>query len=246
MPCTGAVAYVARPSLPAFRPPPGDGQRYAIETFLIAVCLNMKHSTCLAVLLAFFFAAADSVHADLITNIDQSSQSANIEFFMTTGTGTGFGQSFLPTLSAIDAAEFSLRSAGGVSNVRLDVYDGDGFTGSLLGSSSIVGISNTALETVHFDLDSQISLAIGNAYTLRLLHISGAAYFAEASTLDPYSSGISYNPFGIAVASNDLVFSEGTHVTAVPEPSSFAMLLLGGFGATIIRRHKLSRNCREA
>ncbi|SMP80092.1 hypothetical protein SAMN06265222_1444 [Neorhodopirellula lusitana] len=46
MPCTGAVACVARPSLPAFRPPPGDGQRsptdamYQLAILLVIAVLS--------------------------------------------------------------------------------------------------------------------------------------------------------------------------------------------------------------
>lgn len=145
------------------------------------------------------------------------------------------GQSFTPTLTAIDAAEFLLRSDGASSTLHLEVRQGQGLTGTLLGSSGQVTIGG-ALSEVHFDLLSTVSLLPGNLYTLVLALDSGDSFAGDMSTLNPYAGGLAINNSNSTFSARDFWFREGTHEAQVPVPATLGLLVLGLAGVVSGRR----------
>lgn len=143
------------------------------------------------------------------------------------------GQSFMPTLSSVSMAEFFLLTGGAPSTVTLNVFEGSGYGGTLLGSSDPVTFNNTSLEVIHFDFAVPVGLTPGNTYTFRLL-ASDFGYGALYSSSNPYSRGDLYDDSGGVAAGFDLVFAEG-----IPEPSSAWLLLVGAAAILWSQRKRL-------
>ena len=59
--------------------------------------------------------------------------------------GDGVTQGFTPTLSGVDAIELEMRTTGTSTDIRIDVFAGDGDGGLLLGSSGVITIANVLL-----------------------------------------------------------------------------------------------------
>jgi hypothetical protein len=185
--------------------------------------------------------------------IDQSNYSA-------TGIpGTGIppnddsiGQSFVPSLSGVDAVELDLRIytlAGTGEDVvaRINLRDGvagaDGLGGNIIGSSVVQTISGFLVATYHFDFPFTVSLTPGNTYVAHLERVSGTgiigflAHDRLSDPTDPYVNGQIYME-GFPIQNRfDAVFATGLHV---PEPSSWLMFVVGliavGFARLRFRR----------
>ena len=195
-------------------------------------------------LLSALFLMASSAQAGVI--VDQQNTSTNADF-EALGTSPSAGQSFTPTLALIDFATFNLGVTA-AATYRVDLYSGDGFGGAVLGSSSsqalpvIAGFGGE--QPVEFDFSSQIAISPGSVFTLRLVDTSAPAslgILSRDSSSNPYAGGVEY-VFGFSIPGNDLVFSEGIHTTATPEPSSFVTGFLGlGLTATAWLRRKKAR-----
>ena len=156
------------------------------------------------------------------------------------GAGT-IGQSFTPTQSAIDAAFFQLATFGGrTSNLIVDVFQGSGFGGTLLGSSNIVTYASVSYQNVEFDFASSIALTAGNVYTLRISSVSGANAAAEYAVTNPYSGGVGFNATGFGVSSVDLRFQEGVAaaVAETPEPATLGMAATAAAAGLIAYRRR--------
>lgn len=148
------------------------------------------------------------------------------------------GQSFTPSFSTIDGAEFRIRSDGASSTLHLEVREGQGLSGTLLGSSGQVTI-DSILSVVHFDLLSSVTLSPGSLYTLVLDLDAGTTFAGDISNLNPYAGGLAINNAGELFPGLDFWFREGTHAAQVSEPSTLALLALGfaGFSWNWRRKH---------
>ena len=183
------------------------------------------------VFFAMGLAVLPQAHAAPIT-VDQE----NVGPTDSSGVGaTTNGQSFTPTLTAIDAAEFRLRSDGASSTLHLEVRQGEGLTGTLLGSSGQVTIGGV-LSEVHFDLLNTVILLPGNLYTLVLGLDSGSTFAGDMSTLNPYAGGLAINNANTPFSTRDFWFREGTHAVQVPVPATLGLLVLGLAGVVSGRR----------
>ena len=155
---------------------------------------------------------------------------------------TGAGQAFTPTFSAIDAATFRLSTGGSAATLQLELYEGAGTLGALLGASGPRSVATSGFEQVDFNLASRVSLTPGSPYTLFVRALNGV-FGQEFSAGDPYTGGDAYDQNGFVAQGVDLVFAEGvtSPVSAVPEPGTLGLLgaglaALGGLGARTRRR----------
>lgn len=189
---------------------------------------------CLVAALAI---AAPLAGADPIT-VDQENLVGNA----VSGNERGLGQSFTPTDGRVDAIEVRLKSDGTSSTLRLDLYAGTGYTGTLLGQSSNITITNGTADWVHFDLTAPATVTAGSAHTFQVVWVSGSTYgigFASG-TLNPYAGGVMMSQTGYQWAGlYDAQFRTGVH-GVVPEPAS-ALLVLGPAVAFAIRRRRRMR-----
>jgi hypothetical protein len=183
------------------------------------VSMIKRVSTSLAAVTALTVAVA--AHASPLATVDQQNGVATNDFY---SGQFRIGQSFVPSLSAIDAIEFDLSTLTGGNSVYVNLRDGLSGTGGLDGP--ILGTSNTIVipleapfERRHFDFPSRIPLVPGNVYVAELVSTNG---FAGRLTLNSsYAAGVALPPTSFE-AEWDLVFVEGLHV---PEPSTAAAAL---------------------
>jgi len=188
-------------------------------------------------------ALASSVHAGsaALSVIDQ--QNTTGRFGIGGIVGTGVGQSFTPTLNLLNAAAFQLQVNGsGTATVELQVFDGSGFAGTLLGTSAPIIFSNTSTRPFEFIFSDPVSLDPGNVYTFCLFETSGStSYSTLTSQTDPspYGGGITFTALGMPLPGNDVVFAEGLTGPAntVPDSgSTFYLLGLACAAVTVLRR----------
>jgi hypothetical protein len=195
----------------------------------------MKFSSSLFALFALIACAAERAGADPI--VDQQNTSTNSIFILSSMAG----QSFTPGLNGIDFATFSLRTEGASSTVVLNLFQGAGYGGTLLGSSAAVVITNSSFQTVEFDYASTIALTPGQVYTMQIKVNAGSLIDEDDDSSNPYSGGTEYSSGGVAVAQYDMVFSEGINAAAVPEPSSLVMCGIAGVVGLVVARRRRQR-----
>lgn len=147
-----------------------------------------------------------------------------------------FGQSFTPTLPAIDAIEFLLGGDNSiiVVNLRDSVSGSDGLSGNIISQSLPVLVDLVGSHVFHFDFPGTVSLVAGQTYVAELLITTGTLGVRHTQD-NLYAGGQFFNQgFSPTVFSNtDLVFTEGLH--AVNEPTTLVLLGLGLAGLCLRR-----------
>ena len=133
-----------------------------------------------------------------------------------------FGQSFTPTLPAVDAFEFLL--GGDNSTVVVQLRDGvagaDGLGGNIIAQSQPVLVDMFGSNFFHFDFPNRVSLVPNQVYVAELLITTGSLGVRHTQN-DQYAGGqFLHQDFSPTTFSlTDLVFKEGLHDATVPEPS---------------------------
>ncbi len=146
---------------------------------------------------------------------------------------SNYGQSFTAGTTSINAASFDLATTTGTLTMHVNLYEGGGNGGTLLGSSMSVALPVTngsfaTLSMVEFDFASTISLTQGDVYSLFLVKDFGTGRLDEGvSSSDTYAGGQLYSGT-TGYSSYDVIFAEGVVPASVPEPSSLAMCGLAG------------------
>ena len=136
------------------------------------------------------------------------------------------GESFVPSLSAIDFVQFYFDdSANGLgSSIAVNIWSGSIGTGTLLGTSEAVSVPDGFNGASTFLFAAPVSLNPGTTYYLQPFIQSG-----DSSQLgvvgNNYANGSAYL-HGVQ-QSVDFWFREGA---LVPEPSSFSLAIVGLVG----------------
>jgi len=185
----------------------------------------MKVNVLIAIAYASCLLFIGQASASPISVVDQQSFGGTIGFVA----GASFGQSFTPSFTSIDAAEFQIV---GFSDARLDLYEGSGFGGALLASSADTPLAALPSMT-HFDLTTSPTLTPGSVYTMRVVGIGTGSFLLFGDTSNPYAGGSYFHDSGNAWSSTDSKFSEG-----VPEPATMSLLALGGLAILRKRRRR--------
>lgn len=154
-----------------------------------------------------------------------------------------FGQTFTPTLSALDAVEVWVAdftsSSTAPSTARMTIMSGT--FGSVLGFTDLVvpdvlGDSSFPPFVIHFDFSSPIVLTPGSLHTWMISIVAGdGAGLGLYGASDLYAGGQQF--FGpTQPGSADWFFSEGLHPTSVPEPGTVVVLALGAMALAVRRK----------
>jgi hypothetical protein len=181
-------------------------------------------------------ALAGAAYSAPLGMVDQQNRPADGRFF---AGQNNMGQSFVPTLPAIDAIEFDLGSlSGGISTTYINLRDGvvgaDGLQGPILGTTnSITLFDDSPILTRHFDFPSRIALIPGQTYVAELVGTNGAA--GGLTFDDKYPQGEGLKAFSPGW---DMVFAEGLHV---PEPTTALLAAAGLAGLVAFARQRVRR-----
>ena len=186
-----------------------------------------------------------------VGTVDQSNLSFNIGDPLVSA-NTPLGQSFTAGISGelTDINVFSNGSIEGGSNtLTLNILNGDGTGGTLLGSETATVSSNynSSLGLYFLSINTAglaINVHAGSQYTFDFTHVTGSGDLANrgilASMSNPYAGGRAYE--GVNYYGNtpgwDLAFQT---VVAVPEPETYAMMFASlGVMGFIARRKKMA------
>jgi len=153
---------------------------------------------------------------------------------MTIGLAQPFGQSFTPSLSAVGFVNLVLLGgfSGGGGTVYIDIR-ANSITGTILGTSQSVYVAQQTGGIVTFNFDNAVSVTPGTIYYFQpIVSPGGSNVGAPDITFLGYPGGTSFYQ-GNATPNQDLEFQEGIYV---PEPSTWALLLLGVGALCFLRR----------
>ena len=188
----------------------------------------------LVALLGMFLSSASNA-GPIVIDQPQANDAIQINAF------APVGQSFTANSSSIETIELALRNFNLPGNeldhtVTVTLFAGEGFEGAQLSQSTvdvdaILGTDPVGIfRWISFGIGN-IPLIIGDVYSF-LVFDSTPRFGLNYNRGDVYAGGHAYNAdlgFGTFgdVLNNDLAFRVTTTATAVPEPMSLSMFLLG-------------------
>lgn len=183
--------------------------------------------------MALIFCVLSSACGDLL--LDQTQEVSSSAFAMYDW-ALPFSQSFEAGLSG-GMTQIDVRNNSSYSGVEftLDVFSGSGTGGSRI-SRSAISLPSTA-GWVSLGLDQPAMVTSGQTYTFAITAIaSGEGFQWIAGAGNPYPNGQLESP-GYATTDYDFCFR--TYVdTAIPEPYTFSLLLLGLVMTWSVRRKR--------
>jgi hypothetical protein len=201
-------------------------------------------------LLGMFLSSA-SYAGPIVINQPQANDAIQINAF------APVGQSFTASSSSIETIELALRNFNLPGNeldhtVTVTLFGGEGFVGPQLSQSTvdvdaILGTDPVGVFWwISFGMGN-IPLVIGDAYSF-LVFDSTPRFGLNYNLGDVYAGGHAYNAdlgFGTYgdVVNNDLAFRVTTTATALPEPVSLSIFLLGILLLAWVRAGRMVR-CR--
>lgn len=180
---------------------------------------------------------ATATRAEPIIRIDQQNQGP----VAGTNGGVSFGQSFTPTLPAIDAIEFLMAGLG--QRVVVNILDGligaDGLGGPVIATSEAVTVLTlSGHQSVHFDFPDRLALTPGRRYVAQLFTPGGIEGVSWTDG-DAYGGG-QFLQEGFAASDfseRDLIFTEGV-TRPVAAPGSEWLFALGFVGLGLAGRQR--------
>jgi hypothetical protein len=165
------------------------------------------------------------------TESDFGGQGFDIKFYKP------MGQSFTPSLDGVGFIRLDLARGtfdqGAIIFLNLRT---DSITGAVLAATSPVSLPVGFIGTVDFLFPTQVAVSPGTTYYFQPIIQSGGTFSASGDNFR-YAGGSAFLN-GNAVG-EDLWFREGI---IVPEPSSLALLLLGGATTAYVRRKSKAKN----
>ncbi|HWW03043.1 MAG TPA: PEP-CTERM sorting domain-containing protein [Candidatus Acidoferrum sp.] len=146
------------------------------------------------------------------------------------------GQSFTPSLSGIDFIRLIFDDGdptdGLGASISLNLRS-TSIAGPILGTTATVNMPNGFSGTANFFFQNTIPLSSGTTYYFDLNFQTGGPWNVDAGSYT-YAGGTAYRNGQVSPGGN-YWFREGL---VVPEPSSAALLLLGGAAFISLRRPK--------
>jgi hypothetical protein len=201
-----------------------------------------NNTSCCWVLVALTFLLACAALGQGTMFFDQQSSDQNNigEFLADISSNQPIGQSFTPSLSAVRFVQLYLSDnilggAGGILSVSLLSAS---VTGAVLSVSAPVSLPQNFKGIVNFYFPTDISVNPGTTYYFRPAVQSGDGFAVYTDNHFQYPGGTAIY-HGTASTFEDLWFREGI---IVPEPSTAALLLIGGSAVIYVRRKSKSRS----
>ena len=148
------------------------------------------------------------------------------------------GQTFTADSSSLDSFSFWIKDQNASFapldfTIGLTLYEGAGTGGSIVGTSSFSGLSDSYDNWADFSFGG-VPLVMGNPYTA-IVSNDNVRWFVHGGD-DGYSGGTAIVS-GLAVNAQDTFFRVNAAESPVPEPTS--LLLLGaGLAGAALRRYR--------
>jgi hypothetical protein len=146
------------------------------------------------------------------------------------------------TLNSITYQSGSDRTDNRTYSIRVGTISGTDITDVASESTGVTGEDLLTNQWATWSFDTPVSLAANTVYGIDVVISSGSGHTNFRNTGNPYADGTAYNSGGggvtgatISTGNYDYVFH--LDMVAVPEPSTTALLGLGGL-ALILRRRK--------